>query len=255
MRGGLVLGYIVKHRVFGQGEVKKIEDGFIRINFNNEVKSFQFPKAFGIFLETDDPQLMSLVNQAKKAEESKALSENKPITQTMPMPQVFNRLDRLSGYHNKSVSAALVGDRAQTISVNSEAEMFEIAGYMATPGRVNSFEAEVPKDGRDKTFESMFPGQTYRPIEMSFTPSGMPNKLSPQFRINFLSTRNCPSVLLRNMGKGNGSCVARINKSRFVLEMVQHYGFKFGDQQDIVAIREIASKNGYLEDFERGYKR
>lgn len=249
------MGYIVKHKAFGLGEVKKIEDGFIRISFKGELKSFQFPKAFGTFLETDDLQLRSLIDQAKKAEENKPLPAAKPIAQTISKPHISKSSSELSGYHNKSVSAALVGDRAQTISVNSEAEMFEIVGYMAAPGRVSTFEAEVPKDGRDKTFESLFPGQTYRPIEMSYTPSGMPNKLSPQFRINFLSTRNCPSVLLNNMGKGNGSCVARINKSRFVLEMVQHYGFRFGDRQNVASIREIASKRGYLEDFERGYKR
>lgn len=249
------MGYKVKHKAFGQGEVNKIEDGLIRISFKGEVKSFQFPKTFGTFLETDDPQLRALVDQAKKAEETKSAPVTKTFVQPTPKTSVPQKTSGLSGYYNKSVSSALVGDRAQTISVNSEAEMFEIVGYMAAPGRVSTFEAEVPKDGRDKTFESLFPGQIYRPIEMSYTPSGMPNKLSPQFRINFLSTRNCPQVLLNNMGKGNGSCVARINKSKFVLEMVQHYGFRFGDRQNIEAIRELASKRGFLEDFERGYKR
>lgn len=128
--------------------------------------------------------------------------------------------------------------------------------YIASPGRVSSFEAEVPRDGRDETFESLFPGQKYRPIEMGETPSGMPNKLSPQFRINFSNLRNCPDILLKNMGKGNGpSCIGRINKSKFVIDLVQNYGFRFGSEQNISDIRSIAEKRGFLEEFENGYKR
>lgn len=120
--------------------------------------------------------------------------------------------------------------------------MFEIVGvgYMARPGRVNSIEAEVPKDGRDDDFDRMFPGQTYRPIELGDTLSGLPNKLSPQFRINLGNLSNCPYALKNNMGKGNGSCVGLINKSRFVIVIVRNYGFRFGDWQDRIAIRNIA---------------
>ena len=90
---------------------------------------------------------------------------------------------------------------------------------------------------------------------MGETPSGMPNKLSPQFRINFADLRNCPEILLKNMGKGNGpSCVGRINKSRFVIDLVQNYGFRFGNVQDISGIRAIAERRGFLTEFERGYK-
>ena len=149
----------------------------------------------------------------------------------------------------------MVGDRAQTINVRSEAEMFEIVGYMAKPGRIGSFEAEIPTDGRDKIFEKLFPGQTYRPIEMGDTPSGLPNKMGPQFRINFLDLRNCPEILKKNMGKGVGSCIGRINKSKFVVDLVQNYGFRFGRNQDVEAIRANAQKKGYLVAFEEGYSR
>ena len=57
------------------------------------------------------------------------------------------------------------------------------------------------------------------------------------------------------MGKGNGSCVGRINKSKFVIDIVQNYGFRFGDWQDRAAIRDIAVKRGYAEAFDRGYLR
>lgn len=83
-----------------------------------------------------------------------------------------------------TTSSCLVGPRAESISMSCE-QWFEVVGYMARPGRVSSFEAEIPKDGRDKVFENLFPGQVYRPIELGDTPSGLPNKLGAQFRINF----------------------------------------------------------------------
>ena len=147
----------------------------------------------------------------------------------------------------------LAGERAMGISIYSLDEMFEIVGYLCTPGRVNSFEAEIPKDGRDDYFESIFPGQKYRPIELGYTPSGHPNKLGCQFRINLANVRNCPEKLLKNSGKGNGSSVRRINKSRFVLALVLDYGFVFGSYQNVSAIRANAVSKGYGDAFDRGY--
>lgn len=151
-----------------------------------------------------------------------------------------------------TTSSCLVGPRAEDIPMSCE-QRFEVVGYMACPGRVSSFEAEVPKDGRDKVFEELFSGQVYRPIELGNTPSGLPNKLGPQFRINFASLDNCPAVLSDSIRAGNGGCVGRINKSRFVVDLVQFYGFRFGRHQDVAAIRKIAEDNGYLEEFEKGY--
>ena len=111
-----------------------------------------------------------------------------------------------------TTSSCLVGPRAESISMSCE-QWFEVVGYMARPGRVSSFEAEIPKDGRDKVFENLFPGQVYRPIELGDTPSGLPNKLGAQFRINFASLDNCPAVLNDSIRAGNGGCVGRINKS------------------------------------------
>ncbi len=110
-----------------------------------------------------------------------------------------------------TTSSCLVGPRAESISMSCE-QWFEVVGYMARPGRVSSFEAEIPKDGRDKVFENLFPGQVYRPIELGDTPSGLPNKLGAQFRINFASLDNCPAVLNDSIRAGNGGCVGRINK-------------------------------------------
>ena len=118
-----------------------------------------------------------------------------------------------------TTSSCLVGPRAESISMSCE-QWFEVVGYMARPGRVSSFEAEIPKDGRDKVFEKLFPGQVYRPIELGDTPSGLPNKLGAQFRINFANLDNCPAVLNDSIRAGNGGCVGRISfccRSRPVL--------------------------------------
>ena len=248
------MGYKVSHNGFGSGEVVSIQGGYIEVDFSGQKKSFQFPKAFEVFLKTDDSELLGKIEEEKKRLPKKV----------DPPKETFSSGRSSVSYalkHNhdvqieRNINNPLVGDRAQTISVRSEAEMFEIVGYMAKPGRIGSFEAEIPTDGRDKTFERLFPGQTYRPIEMGDTPSGLPNKMGPQFRINFLDLRNCPEILKKNMGKGVGSCVGRINKSKFVVDLVQNYGFRFGHNQDVDAIRANAQKKGYLEAFEEGYSR
>lgn len=244
---------IVRHKAYGNGTVASISEDYIEIDFDSQIRKFQFPQGFDKFLSSDDEELLAKLEKARAklqiTEKKKTgnVSYSVSGTTVKKQPRVYSVVE--------SVDNPLVGARAQTISVSSESEMFEIIGYMATPGRVGSIEAEIPKDGRDRMFEKMFPGQTYRPIEMGNTPSGMPNKLSPQFRINFSNLRNCPEILKKNMGKGNSSCVGRINKSKFVINVVQQYGFRFGDQQDVNAIRAIAEKRGYKEDFERGYLR
>lgn len=248
----------VHHKAYGEGTVINISGTIIEVDFGGQLKKFQFPKAFGLSLSTEDPVLQAKVSSAKLYPQTGLKAR---LTNCVPTPLVnpASTPDANSGKRNylytSQITSPLVGYRAQTILVHSKAEMFELVGYMATPGRVSSVEAEVPKDGRDVTFEKLFPGQKYRPIELGETPSGMPNKLSPQFRINFASLRNCPETLMENMGKGNGSCVGRINKSKFVIDIVTNYGFRFGEWQDTSLIRSIAEKSGFLEDFERGYRR
>ena len=248
----------VRHKAYGVGTVVNISETIIEVDFCGQLKKFQFPKAFEAFLSTGDPELQAKVAVAKEKLEAKlkaTTATSIPSLQVISAHATKNAPRKQSYSYETRANSPLVGDRAQSIPVRSEAEMFEIVGYMATPGRVSSIEAEVPKDGRDVTFERLFPGQTYRPIELGDTPSGMPNKLSPQFRINFINLRNCPDTLLKNMGKGNGSCVGRINKSKFVLDIVQNYGFRFGAWQDRAAIRSIAEKRGFLEEFENGYRK
>lgn len=148
---------------------------------------------------------------------------------------------------------ALLGPHSQSLPIESEKQMFELIGYIAKPGRVGSFEAEVPVGSLAEKFETLFPHQVYRPIATGETPSGLKNKMGPQFRINFSNVTNCPKVLKENLRKGNNGCVARLNRSRFVIDLVRQYGFRFGDCQNLSAIREIAEKKGFKDDFDRGF--
>ncbi len=244
------MDYKVKHISFGTGDVKNINDGFIEIDFNGTLKKFQFPKAFEAFLSTEDKELLSLIRDRKKE-----LEREQPLTTPTGTVLSYGTPDISKEITTMHVPSELVGDRAKSIEFESQEELFEIIGYMARPGRIKSIEAEVPKDGTNRTFEKMFPGQTYRPIEVGDTPSGLPNKIGPQFRINFGDISNCPPALARNLGKGNAACAARINRSRFVIDIVQSYGFRFGSSQNVNNIRAIAEKRGYAEAFEKGYNR
>lgn len=241
----------VRHKVFGIGIVKSILESRIIIAFKQEEKTFKFPQAFEQYLTTNDPELLKLIDAAQKKNLKETQTDNKLTSYSGNL----NTTPHYMRQTHYSSGNPLVGERAQTIPINTKKELFEIIGYMATPGRISSIEAEVPKDGRDKIFENLFPGQKYRPIEVGGTPSGLPNKLGPQFRINFGNLRNCPLILKENMGKGNAACVGRINKSKFVIEIVQKYGFRFGEYQNVDIIRKIAIQQGYKDSFERGYAR
>ena len=237
--------YKVKHRAFGDGIVTSIDNGQIKVKFETAEKTF-LVKGFDKFFTIFDAELQTIVDEANKE-----VVLNTPPTVATHLTHYIQPTRTVSSQGR--AASSLLGPRSQTIAVRSEQQMYELVGYMAHPGRISSIEAEVPMDGRDDIFEELFPGQTYRPITMGDTPSGMPNKLSPQFRINFSSLRNCPQILRDNMGAGNASCVGRINKSKFVLTLVERYGFRFGDTQNTNEIRKLAIDRGYQAEFERGY--
>lgn len=228
------------HKLYGKGIVTEFFRDCIVARFGQLSKVLPRNLMIGM-VDTNDPYLVEWINNKV---------DSLPLYgATNESPKSHKPIKRR---YMPTTSSRLVGPRAESIPMSCE-QWFEVVGYMARPGRVNSFEAEVPKDGRDKAFENLFPGQIYRPIELGDTPSGLPNKLGPQFRINFASLNNCPAVLRANVRAGNGGCVGRINKSRFVVDLVQFYGFRFGRHQDVAAIRKIAEDNGYLEEFEKGY--
>lgn len=241
--------YKVTHRVYGNGIVTAINDGYIKVKFATEQKTF-LAKGFDKFFTIYDSELQKIVDEANK---EAVTSSPVPSTPSHTSNTISSSRTTFSHSTTLRTASSLLGPRSQTIPIRNEQQMYELVGYMARPGRIGSIEAEVPMDGRDDLFEELFPGQIYRPITMGDTPSGMPNKLSPQFRINFSNLRNCPQILRENMGAGNASCVGRINKSKFVLTLVERYGFKFGDTQNISEIRKLAIDRGYQAEFERGY--
>lgn len=151
---------------------------------------------------------------------------------------------------------SILGDRAEDIIFSNDNDFFEAIGYLASPERVDFFEAEIPSDGRVIAFQKQFPGQSYRQITQGVTSGGNPMKYSVQYRIYLGSIKNCPQTLKSCLGVGRNN-VARINKSAFVEKLVEKYGFKFGYGvvQDSAHIRAIVSANHqlYLADFDRGY--
>jgi len=150
----------------------------------------------------------------------------------------------------------ILDGRAGDIIFSNDNDFFEAIGYLASPGRVDFFEAEVPSGGRTIAFQKQFPGQNCRQITQGITSGGNPMKYSVQYRIYLGSIKNCPQTLKSCLGVGRNN-VARINKSAFVEKLVEKYGFTFGYGivQNSADIRAIVSTNhqSYLADFDRGY--
>ena len=241
-----ILGQHVMHGKYGVGVVVEISAEKIIVDFNGYTTTFLFPDAFEKHLKAVDVEFSKCVADALTEKASREVASNRETVRDYAKPE-YSRQTELGYTINP-----LLGERSKTITFSSESDAFLVIGYLSAPNRISSIEAEVPMDGRNREFERLFPGQPYRPIMLSYTPSGMPNKLSPQFRINLSNITNCPRVLRDNLGVGNGSCAARINKSRFVVTLVQKYGFQFGDRQNRDQIREIAERAGHLDDFIRG---
>ena len=151
---------------------------------------------------------------------------------------------------------SILGNRAGDIYFNNANDFYEAIGYLASPGRVAFFEAEVPNDYRETAFQNQFPRQSYCLITQGTTSGGNPKKYTVQYRIYLESILNCPRTLKNNLGDGR-DYAARINKSAFVEKLVENYGFKFGKRvvQNGFCIRDIISRNYplYLVDFDRGY--
>jgi len=136
----------------------------------------------------------------------------------------------------------------------SDSDLCLVLGYLASQSRVGCIEAQIPED-KVHIFLRDFPNAPYYPIKQGETSGGYIMKQGCQFRIYFNNIDNCPSVLLPYLGVGTGKYIKRINKGRFVERIVKNYGFVFGHDQSILAIRNavvVAFPNNGL-DFERGY--
>ena len=243
---------IVKHKTFGKGKYVNIYGHYIEIQFSDGIKKFLFPNAFdNNMLETDDPWLINKIRQALNAvgKQYHALQTVLPASSQRPNSKdVVRKI--------QAFSSSFIGDRSGYINFNSDDELFEVIGYLAKPGRLAGIWAEIPNDYREADFKRLFPGQPYLPITMTTTSGGLPSKFSPQFRINLGDMTNCPAILKPAIGKGLGKAiVGRINRSKFVVQLVHYFGFQFGDTQNVSAIKNIVAGYGYTKAFNRGYNR
>lgn len=143
----------------------------------------------------------------------------------------------------------LFSGHAKNIEYNSLEEFFEAVGYLATPNRIDSIEAQVPKH-KENLFKKELPGQNFYPITEGETTSGDRMKYSIQLRIYLKSTRNAPEVIRNSIVKGN-----RINRGLFIELLLKEFGFSVGQNQNSKSIRQkVASKfPNYINDFDRGY--
>ena len=242
---------IVKHKIFGEGKYVNIDGQYIEVQFSVGLKKFMFPNAFvNNMLETDDSWLTNKIRQAVGRQYHASQTNLNMPTKISPVNSkvVVRKI--------QAFSSSFIGDRSGYIDFNSDDELFEVVGYLAKPGRLAGIWAEIPNDDREVDFKRLFPGQPYMPITMTTTSGGLPSKFSPQFRINLGDMTNCPAILRPAIGKGLGtSIVGRINKSKFVVQLVHFFGFRFGDTQNIAAIKNKVAEYGYTKAFNRGYNR
>lgn len=148
---------------------------------------------------------------------------------------------------------SILGHKATDINV-STADFCLILGYLCSPGRVGIIEAQIPEE-KAFIFERDFPGEPYYPITQGKTAGGNTMKQGCQLRIYFLNTRNCPLVLQPHLKAGVGKFMKRINRGLFIEKIVKHYGFSFGEYQNVTAIRTAVSRlhPANVIDFDRGY--
>lgn len=245
---------MVKHKKFGEGRYVSLYGRYIEVQFSVGLKKFMFPNAFdNNVLETDDPWLINKIRQALLAVGKQYHASQSGLTAPTRTPPANSKVvvQKIQAF-----SSSFIGSRSGFIDFNSDEELFEVVGYLAKPGRLAGIWAEIPNDSREADFKRLFPGQQYMPITMTTTSGGLPSKYSPQFRINLSDMTNCPAILKPAIGKGFGtSIVGRINKSKFVVQLVHFFGFKFGDTQNVTAIKNKVAEYGYTKAFNRGYNR
>lgn len=245
---------IVKHKKFGEGKCIDIYGQYIEVQFSEGFKKFIFPNAFDDkMLDTKDSWLLDKIHQAHRTAGKQHHAQQTGITAPITKPHTNSKVvvQRIQAFRS-----SFIGDRSGFINFNSDDELFEVIGYLAKPGRLAGIWAEIPNDNREVDFKRLFPGQPYMPITMTTTPNGQPSKFSPQFRINLGNMKNCPPILIPAIGKGLGSSiVGRINKSKFVVQLVHFFGFQFGDMQNVSAIKNKVAEYGFIEAFNRGYNR
>lgn len=146
---------------------------------------------------------------------------------------------------------SLFSGHAKGIDFNSEGDFFEAVGYLAKPGVLSQFEAQVPEE-KIAEFVAKLPGQDYYPISTeNLTSGGNIMKTGVQLRLYFGDMVNMPISLSAHVVNQN-----RINRGLFAEELLSEFGFTVGFEQDAARISRIVQMNypNYITDFERGYK-
>lgn len=233
-------GVKVTHEKWGEGQIVSLTETHIIVSFAEKEIKFQFPSAIGKYLQVDDELLKKFATEC-------ALKEEKEKEKT-----VVNE-KKVAGYSYSgegNYSTPLLGRRAQDIVFSRKEDFYEVLGYLAKPGRIVFYQAELPSDKTD-AFEKLFPGQDYSTIAESYGKDGLITKQGCQFRINLSNVDNCPSLLKPHISEKEGHYAGRINRSKFALRLVQNNGFRFGRSQDV---NEIRSKvpDKYINNFEKG---
>ncbi len=256
-----ILGRHVSHPKFGDGTIISLEGEALKVQFKEKIGTFLFPEAIGTFLQTSDTKLLDACKEERNRKEKEKIAQLKAqeIEREKERQARLAALEEAKANHNRRTKTSngngFDGSRSHEIRFRNAADLYTCLGYMAAPNRIKSIDAEVPEGEKLVQFKHDFPGQPFLLISNSKTPSGIVNKVSAQFRINFLDITNCPDTLKENMGKGVGKIKGRINKSSFVLEIVRKYCFSFGDEQNFELIKQKAEKAGYLEAFLEGVHR
>lgn len=253
-------GTIVSHSAFGNGTITKLEDGYMEISFPKGDKKFVFPDSIGTFIKTDDAELLAYAKEQKdrkdfekaaQAAAQKAAAEEKQRQQQLERQSMKKKPDYT---YTGDFETPLLGRRSLDIEFKTKEDFYEALGYLAKPGIIAYYQAEVPDDGKDALFEKLFPDQEFRVISVNSGSGGQATKQGCQFRINLSSIKNCPDSLKPHLGTAAGAWVGRINRSRFALKLVQKHGFRFGYSQNY---NDIYSKvpEQYQKSFLKGYNR
>lgn len=241
-------GVRISHRLWGEGKIEDICNGYITAEFAVGKKAFVFPDSMDLFLTTQDRLLLDYTKECAD-DNAKIIEQKKEEKQKKHGESKI----KFSNGGESGFETPLLGKKSMDIAFSSDSVLYEVIGYLAKPGRIAYYQAEIPDDDRLSLFEKLFPDQEYKVIKESYGQNGIITKQGCQFRINLASIHNCPSELLKNVSERNGTWAGRINRSKFALRLVQNYGFKFGHYQDANAIRkEVLEK--YSEDFERGFR-
>ena len=244
-------GISVKHITWGKGVIKSLSDGYITIDFNGSEKTLVFPDSFGKFLNTDDNTLIEYAKNERIKKEDKIAKQKEEEAAKLKEKLAQNKV--VVKGDESDYETPLLGKKSGDILFPTDEDFYESIGYLTKPGRIAFYQAEIPED-RESQFKKLFPDQEYKVIKTSYGADGRITKQGCQIRINLSSIENCPECLLNHINVKENSWAGRINRSKFVLRLVQYNGFCFGHHQDYDKIYMLVPDK-YKSAFEKGFNR